>query len=284
MKTNKLLAVLIFLPVILASCDPDEPQITKVNGDGELVTQTLYLINFDKMYVYDNYITSLNWFQDKYYLDITAESSLVPYIVTEVNDNVLTIKDKDYYELVFEKPLLVNVYAPNEPEVVLNDVSRLNIYNYANESVVLYVKDKARAVVKNSTITDFKIIAANSGVLEIDTINCNTLDINLSVSAKGYINTIKVESLKVKSTTAADCTFSGTAEDAVLVINSSGSINAIDLEVQTCTFSSDNSGDLYVNVKDKLSGTILGSGNVYYTGKANVDDVVIKGSGSLIKL
>lgn len=90
------------------------------------------------------------------------------------------------------------------------------------------------------------------------------------------------EVLKTTLDGSGELILSGYTNNHTLIHDASGSLKAFDLESNICNIIHEGSGEAKLAISSKFSGSMDGSGNVYYKGNPQVL-VSVSGSGELIK-
>jgi hypothetical protein len=107
--------------------------------------------------------------------------------------------------------------------------------------------------------------------------------VELYLSGSGdIVSSFNSNSLKASISGSGSITLNGEASETNLHVSGSGNIKALNLIQNICSASISGSGDIYVNVIQKLVATISGSGSVYYVGDPSVE-THISGSGKAEK-
>jgi hypothetical protein len=75
----------------------------------------------------------------------------------------------------------------------------------------------------------------------------------------------------------------GNAKTQTIHLNGSGNVSAYGLKTETCYAAISGSGDIEVNVSNSIDADITGSGNIEYTGNAEVKKIEVHGSGKINK-
>jgi hypothetical protein len=164
-------------------------------------------------------------------LKVEADENLVPYIETKEENGWIVIKTKDNTNLKSKHPIKVFI-----------STDRIRDINIAGSG---YVKGDG----KFSGADRLNIHVAGSGDVEL-TVNTPTVDVDIrgsgSVSLSGETRTAKVD------------------------IAGSGDYMAQDLLTENTDIDIKGSGDAKIHADNKLDARILGSGSVYYRGRASV--------------
>lgn len=178
-------------------------------------------------------------------ITIIGDNRVVPKIRTEVIDGTLTIKPKPQFFLLFF-PMTKTIY-----DIKVKDLNSIKI----------------------------------SGSGEIETLNelrSNDLDIDINGSGEGILD-IDVASLRLNISGSGEFTLSGDAEKQVLDISGSGEYFGNNLSGKEGSVKISGSGDVQMNVSEKLDIKISGSGSVGYMGNPEVSQS-ISGSGDVEQL
>ncbi len=108
--------------------------------------------------------------------------------------------------------------------------------------------------------------------------------VSADINGSGNVNLdVKTQQLETGIHGSGDIAVRGSADSIRASIDGSGSVDALDCAAGSADVSVAGSGDIAVNVSSELTGSINGSGDVYYTGDPGSVSVSNNGSGDLIK-
>ena len=114
---------------------------------------------------------------------------------------------------------------------------------------------------KFSNLGNLDISIGGSGDIKLDV---DAKDINCSIGGSGEVF------------------LDGSGDDLAISIGGSGDVEAFGLSVKNCEISSAGSGDIQVNVSDRLDISMVGSGDVSYKGNPKINKSIV-GSGDVEK-
>ena len=253
MKSIKTLLTIFLLGIVFIACE-------KNNGNGQLTSETRQLDSFSKVEsagAYSVFVTH----DSKSEVRIEAESNLIQYIRTEVNNGILKIYNSENIDPDFE--IKIYVKTPNVNALLLSGSGIIEADSLVGDHAEVFISGSG--IIETKTIADH-VSATNSGsgMLTIDVVD-STETVTCLISGSGLAN------------------FSGSAQQGNFVISGSGSIGALNLVLNELDATISGSGNMNVNVIDFLKVLISGSGSVLYMGDPDLD-VNITGSGALIKL
>jgi Putative auto-transporter adhesin, head GIN domain len=132
-----------------------------------------------------------------------------------------------------------------------------------------------------SSIKDLSI--GGSGSIIGESKFTNLSDLNLSIGGSGDIKIdVAAGDINCSIGGSGEIELSGSGNELSISIGGSGDIEAYDLEVKRCSVSTAGSGDVNVNVSEKLDVSMVGSGDVSYKGNPKVSSSIV-GSGDVEK-
>lgn len=174
-------------------------------------------------------------------LTIKMDENLFEYLITEVDGDKLKIKWKKGTNVYSKNKLLITV--------PFKDISSVSLAGSGD----VYSEDVIKA-------DDFESSLAGSGDLKL-----------------------KVDANHVKSSIAGsgDIYLQGRTNSVKTSIAGSGDVDAYELSSKEAVVSIAGSGGVKISVSDMLKARISGSGNIYYKGNPDKQDVKVSGSGSV---
>lgn len=232
----------VFTSLLAASCDSIGNR-ERVNGNGQVSSENRNPGNFTgvttsgdfKLYVAIGNAPSVK---------VEAESNILPYIETYVENGSLTVKAKDNVNLVTDKPIKVYITAPQ--------LSKIHSQGMGE-------------VVGQTAITDpskLDIELQGDGNISLDV---DAPEIAAAITGTGNIQ-LKGQSKNV------ECNVVG-----------QGNIKAIELQAEEAKVSIMGEGDVEVNTSVKLDVNITGDGTVKYKGNVTPNKT-ITGNGNVTQV
>lgn len=123
-----------------------------------------------------------------------------------------------------------------------------------------------------------------SGSIDVDGV-VKGEKVKVSMGGSGNINTaVEGGTLNVSIAGSGNITLKGKAGDSQISIAGSGNLKASDLKVEAADISIAGSGDVHMAIEKSISAHIAGSGNVVYTGNANISTISSAGSGRVTRM
>jgi Putative auto-transporter adhesin, head GIN domain len=228
MRTAKFILPALLISLNFIACRKDGPW--KVWGKGDAVTEVRNVKGFSGIDLCMS--ADLYYLQDSiYWVEVSAQSNVLPVIETGVYGNVLKIKTK---ALLFRnKPITITVHSP--------DIYLLSLSGSGN----IYAQN---ALTANS----LDVSVSGSGNIVIPSLSAK--NVNGKISGSGNI--------KISG---------GEVSDEELRISGSGDMDALNLVSNTCRVHISGSGNMMVNVLQTLKITTSGSGDVKYKGTPAIE-------------
>ncbi len=253
LKLISMMAVILSTSLLFSGC---LKELHRVEGNNNVVLETRYMSSFNRILNegdFEVYIIQDN----QSFVDIEAESNLIPFIRTRQTGSSLTIDTRD--NLRNHSPMKLYVHTPDINEARLSG------------SGLIYAD--------SVSTTNLDLSLSGSGEINFF-VNADNVDCDISGSGSAHVGLLAG---KITSHISGSGTMEywGQADRGEFTISGSGSIYAYDLDLLDCYATISGSGNMKVNVQDYLEVNISGSGNVYYLGSPSITSH-ISGSGSVI--
>lgn len=239
---NKQLTTILLCAIMMAGLSSCIKEV--INGTGPEISEVRNTGSFNGIDLALG--ANVYYVQDTFYkVEVRAQQNVLREIVTEVNNNRLTIKLPLGVTLVSHSSISVYITAP-----------AVSNFNVSGSGTIETTND--------ITVNNADLNVSGSGAIKIA--GLVTDDIDARVSGSGLVE------IRNGNTTGSSTNISG-----------SGTIDMLGIKAKTLTAYTSGSGDAKVNVTDKIEAHISGSGKIYYKGDPTID-AHISGSGKIIHL
>lgn len=242
-----------------------------VKGDGNLVTHTIPIADYDKL---SGGFCSMEVIYTQSggepFLQVTTDSNIYDMyeFFTDSKDNTLKIRPKEQYRRNTR-------FDPTQFTVTTNSAILRGINLAGN------CKFDA-----NSTLSTGKLDVNLSGNGRINLNDSAFIDtLKVALAGNGKMNAFWVENMQFDGSVAGSGNFNlkGTGRQARIEIAGSGKMQAVDFAVEELTASIAGSGNIEITATEKLDIEVAGSGNVRYKGNPVIRQS-IAGSGKITKI
>lgn len=255
-KTS-LLTLMLGSIIALSSCV--DYYFDVVRGDGILVSEERVVNDFSSVELsgeFDIYI--LKDTVNK--VEVEAESSIMPYIITGVRNGKLIVKSRDNAVIKNTLPMKVYVSMIDIEDIILSGSGNIEtVDNFQSKHLYVLLSGSGN-IYGEIDADDVEVDISGSGNIELVT---NTTNVDATISGSGDIELI------------------GSSIESDFRISGSGNILAFNLPQDVCNTTISGSGSVYVDASQLLDVLITGSGNVYYKGNPVINQKIL-GSGSVI--
>ena len=227
--------------VVLCSYLPFET----IKGDGNVKKENREVATFSSVSLNGSMNVELNYGSTSGII-VEADENLLPYLITEVENGVLTIKTKDK----------VNLRTGN--------------------SIVIYAS--------MTSISALKVSGSGSirGKGNFYSEGEGSFSISGSGNIKMEVGSFKEANIKVSG--SGDVVLKGKRSNKILAaVSGSGNIDCSNLPASDVDAAISGSGDIKIKADKKINAKVSGSGNIYYSGDAKNVSFKSVGSGKLIK-
>jgi hypothetical protein len=128
------------------------------------------------------------------------------------------------------------------------------------------------------------VALGGSGSIDVDGVVKGT-SVKVSMGGSGNITTaVDASDLNVSIAGSGNINMKGRTNDVHISIAGSGNLKASDLKADAAEIGIAGSGDVRMEIEKTLSAHIAGSGNVVYTGNANISTISSAGSGRVTRM
>lgn len=239
---------ILFLSILLFSANTVNAQFwsnsKKIPGNKEVTNQTRSVAIYDQISVTGMMdVKLIAGIAGK--IDIEAESNLMEFIETEVNNGHLRISIQKGVNIEPSRNYPIRIVIPFE---TLGALTLTGSGHIRNSDVI-----KARS---------FKINVTGSGNMNLNLIS---------------------ENIESTLTGSGDLKLSGTAREFKCNVTGSGDVFAYDLKADRIEASVTGSGDIELSVENELDAKISGSGDIKYRGNPDKQNFKTSGSGTVSK-
>jgi len=287
MKTSNIYKILLAIAVITNfSCNKFD---NCIKGDGNYITETRIVSGSFSGIEMDG---SFNVFVTKdtvTYIEVEADSNLMPFIITRVRSNRLLLDNEEkclksrrsinvYVSMPFINQVLhdgsgiieVDTIDADEAEIELNGSGEIYVDWIYTEFSDVSLDGSGRIIMDVVTSPIFDIHHDGSGSILIEDILANSIDVNLDGSGNIEIYRIDAHHVSAGIKGSGYIKMEGYANNSDLKITGSGNIKAQRLYLDECDAYISGSGTIYVFVYDELTIDIPGSGMVFYDGNPKI--------------
>lgn len=209
----------------------------RVVGNGNLESETRNISRATKIKVLGSMEVILD--SGATAVRVEADENLLPYIITDVDNNWLELRMKNNISYNTKNTMRVYITTPT--------ITHLKLSGSGN------VSSEKKFWSKQPIHFDI----AGSGDIDI---NVNTPKVDADIAGSGNLN------------------ITGETRDVDVSIAGSGNYKGIDLKAENANIKIAGSGDAMVFADVKMNARIMGSGNVKYRGNATIDQKIL-GSG-----
>jgi hypothetical protein len=227
-------------------------------GNGKIETESRNLRGFQAISLGGS--GSLAVHRGDFKVEVTGDSNILPYIITELVGSELMIGVR--------------------PGVNIINSSRLHFEVSLPELSALKVSGSAKAVVDPFAGKDLRLGLSGSGSIQAE---LDYASGDLSVSGSGDMRLkARLSSLKARMSGSGDLSLKGSSDSLDLGLSGSGHFDGKDFPVDTATVKLSGSADGALRVASSLSARLSGSGRLAYWGNPRID-ASASGSGGLRK-
>lgn len=216
-----------------------------IQGNGKIITETRNVsAGFSGVHTSGSFDIHIQDGPQDGKIKIEGDEKIIEKITVEVKDNQLHIGFQKGFSLRFSKTIKISFRAKNLSTLALS----------------------------------------GSGTIQADGTQ-NVKDFTASLSGSGDINAkVKAVNTSASISGSGDIVLAGETDEFSIGISGSGDISAFKLIAQNVNVRVSGSGDSEISVKNSLTGSVAGSGDIRYKGNPSKIKVNASGSGDIIQV
>jgi len=216
-------------------------------------------------------------------LTIEAEDNLLPLLTSEVIDGTLQLGTKLGSSFSSTRPIIYRLTVENLEAITLNASGNIQASDLAVDGdLALTINGSGNMTLGAIKAAEATLNLSASGNLDAPSLESEQATFTVSGSGKATIPNLTLNNLSVIMQSSGDVNVGGTAAELSVQISGSGSFNGNELASQTAVVNTSSSGDARLQVSESLNATITGSGSIFYSGAATVQQVD-NASGNIVK-
>lgn len=214
---------------------------------GSISSETRNVLPFTEIRLYDkiNLVVTQDSVQQ---IIVEAGKNFMARIGTDVENNILTIKNNNKCNIFINPGYEINVY------ISANQLQKIDYYGSGNIS--------------------------STNTLYVPTFTIDSWDGTGSIK----LSLLTGQANAIVRNNNADITISGRSDNTYVYCADVGSVNLVDFISTQVSIVQKSIRDVYVNVTGSLQANVLYKGNVFYKGMPSTIDTLITSTGKLIHL
>ena len=269
--------IILQFPLLLFVLFISTTVFAQVWGNGEVEEQTRSLTGFQSIVSsssVDVYVRQGDAFSAK----VVADGNLIPYIKTEVKNNTLyVLTTKDIWKA---KRLEVHVTLKNLQKVTLSGSGDFFTEQRLKTSDIVFHVSGSGDVEAALDAQNARVAVSGSGDVNVQGIRGN-LAVEVTGSGDVEATGLQLNDCTVKIAGSGDVELKGRSASLAVYSVGSGDLDASGLTAVKVQVKAKGSGDVYVRAVNSIEGSLVGSGDLHYSGNPAVVKVSTLGSGDV---
>ncbi len=211
---------------------------------------------------------------------VEADEELMSHLFTEVVNGTLKVYIKKYRKNIHVAKVYVTV--PNLEKVSLvgsGDMTFTEVFKTKDFKIKIVGSGDLNAPLDAKNV---EVSIAGSGDVKLSGIK-GDFQINVGGSGDTYAKDLQLNNCDLSVAGSGDINLEGSSSKLVVSIAGSGDIEAENFKAVDVHAKVAGSGDIKVTAVESLSGSIVGSGSIYYYGNPSKATVNTVGSGRAIQ-
>jgi hypothetical protein len=214
-------------------------------------------------------------------LTISADDNLLPLIDTRVVNGELVIAADNQRGFSTKHPIKIRLSVKNLNVVKINGSGDVLGDEIKGEKFEVAINGSGDVHFKSVVAPVFMVAIRGSGDVSVNSVDANSIETSVVGSGDIKLATVLAQKVNISVRGSGDVQLAGRSDKVVVEIAGSGDVNTRDLVARDVSVKIAASGDARVHATEKLTATVMGSGDVRYAGNPKQVDRTVRGSGSI---
>jgi hypothetical protein len=217
-------------------------------------------------------------------LTITTDDNLLPLMRTRVVNNELIVDGEQNRGFSTKKEIKIRITVKSLDNLKIKGSGDVFGDQLKGEKLDIAIEGSGDVKFNAIRADQFKIGIAGSGDVAIGIVESKSLDSSIRGSGDIKLPSVRADQMKIAIEGSGDVTAAGNADKVDIEISGSGDVRARKLVAREVDVRVIASGDADVHATEKLTASVMGSGDIRYTGSPKKVERNVKGSGSIESL
>lgn len=176
---------------LLVGCSSGSKSIT---GNGQLKTESRQVSQFDSIRVHGAFKISVVQAADQM-LSVSADSNILPKIITKVEDHVLNVSVKGHDKIIESHIPTLQIKVAKLSEIAANGASHIQAENIKTDD--LEVETSGASKINLSGVSD-ELHIKSAGAVQVNARDLRANDVKVKLSGAGKVMVYPIKKLNVK--------------------------------------------------------------------------------------
>lgn len=195
----------------------------KIVGEGPNTEALRELSSFDKLDISGNYQLNIE-IAAKQSVRIIAQANVIPYILTKVNSNTLSISLDDSVAISFQEAPSINITMQNLSDITLSGASKMTALKINSKSLGISARGHNQIILSGKSAS---LSIDSNGDNEIHAENLQASDTKIKISGSSTVFTTTTDNLDAKINGYGKIGYTGTPKNITQEIHGSGVIKRV---------------------------------------------------------
>ena len=162
---------------------------SKMKPSGNVITEKREVGDFSAVQVSGIFKVEIVAQKD-FAVEVESDDNLLPFIKTEVNDGVLTIRKKKKFSISSFRSFkaTIRISAPNIERLKVSGVTKTSLANLKGESLEIDMSGASKIEV-DGNVSDLKVDMNGASKLDAKNLKASTVTVDGSGASKAYVST-----------------------------------------------------------------------------------------------
>ena len=214
-------------------------------------------------------------------LTISADDNLLPLMVTRVSGEELIIEGDKSHGFSTKKEIRIRLTVKALNAIHIRGSGDIIDDRLKSDKFDIDIAGSGDVKFKSIDAGQFKIGIKGSGDVTVDSLDGKSVDARVHGSGDIRLPSLRASAVNISIKGSGDVLVAGNADRVDIEVMGSGDVHSRKLIAREASVKIMASGGVDVYAKEKLTASIVGSGDIRYAGSPNDISRTVRGSGSI---
>ncbi len=254
--------------------------VNRVKGSGVLKQETRTVANISRLEIHLPANVALTQGSSET-LSITTDDNLLPLVQTRVENGVLKISGDPKRGFSTRTDVKIVLSVKSLEAITIEGSGAVNADTLRTPALDIAIRGSGDVRFKTLRADKLTTSIEGSGDIIVDAVVAKSISSSVQGSGDVKFASLKSDQVKIAIDGSGDFGASGITDTLEIRINGSGDVRAKSLLARAVDVSINASGDAAVNVSEKLTASVIGSGDIRYLGSPKDISKNVQGSGRI---
>ena len=217
-------------------------------------------------------------------LTISADDNLLPLMITRVSGDELIIEGDKSRGFSTKREIKIRLTVKSLNGINIKGSGDIIGDQLKSDRLDIAITGSGDVKFKSINADQVKIGIKGSGDVRVESLDGKSVDASIHGSGDIRLPALQVTAVNISIKGSGDVSAAGNADKVDIDVMGSGDVRTRNLVAREASVKIMASGDVDVHAKEKLTASVMGSGDIRYAGSPSNVSRTVRGSGTIVAM